>query len=70
MTSRTLELRYCSTVLLPEHLLPPQEGAEAPTQDLDTTAISQLAHSDSQTEATYDGAQVVSDNALPPQESD
>lgn len=68
MTSRTLELRYCSTILLPEHLLPPQEVAEAPTQALDTTAISQLA--ESQSEAAYDGAHVVSDNALPAQEAD
>lgn len=68
MTSRTLELRYCSTILLPEHLLPPQEVAEAPPQALDTTAISQLV--DPQPEATYDEAQVASDNALPAQETD
>ncbi|CAN8103168.1 unnamed protein product [Discula destructiva] len=40
-TSRSLELRYCSTILLPEHLLPPQEGAEDPNDDSGSTAATQ-----------------------------
>ncbi|KAJ4390789.1 hypothetical protein N0V93_004387 [Gnomoniopsis smithogilvyi] len=69
MTSRTLELRYCSTILLPEHLLPPQDGTEeAPIQDADVALASQAAHSGPQTEVTYDGVQNDSGNAVTPHE--
>lgn len=68
-TSRTLELRYCSTILLPEHLLPPQDGTEAPAQDSGAVAMSQAAQGNPQTEAAYDGVQITSENTLPPHEA-
>lgn len=68
-TSRSLELRYCSTILLPEHLLPPQEGIEAPAAPEAGPASHQGSGPDEnsqggpETELPYDASQGGADGA-------
>lgn len=56
-TSRSLEMRYCSTILLPEHLLPPQEVAEDSAEEAGPATVPQAADAGSQTGVPNDGAQ-------------